>query len=211
MIATAASAERLRARSDFRACDGRRKHGHRNSRVRQIPNLLERRKHELIRQGHTWRTPEGGLRARRDLLPALERQEIERVGRKLATERGLAFDAIEDGQAIRGKLIGSAQLVSGRFAMVDVAPGCLSARLFSDLDKRRRSSIALLCLGPDHDTDARARDLKSAKACGRRSRFWQDQPRPCAPRRCCRVTYTVPPARKIMTSATDLLGLHQSN
>jgi Protein of unknown function (DUF3363) len=68
---------------------------------------------------HAWRTPERGLRARRDLLPALERQEIERVGRKLATERGLAFDAIEDGQAIRGKLIGSAQLVSGRFAMVD--------------------------------------------------------------------------------------------
>ena len=52
-------------------------------------------------------------------MPALELQEIERVGRKLATERGLAFDAIEDGQAIRGKLIGSAQLVSGRFAMVD--------------------------------------------------------------------------------------------
>src|SRR6185295_14066735 len=37
-----------------------------------IPNLLERRKHELIRQGHAWRAPEGGLRARRDLLPALD-------------------------------------------------------------------------------------------------------------------------------------------
>jgi hypothetical protein len=87
--------------------------------VHQILNLPERRKHELIRQGHAWRTPEGGLRARRDLLPALERQEIERVGRKLATERGLAFNAIEGGQTIRGKLTGSAQLVSGRFAMVD--------------------------------------------------------------------------------------------
>jgi hypothetical protein len=32
------------------------------------------------------RTPEGGLRARRDLLPILERQEVERVGRKFATE-----------------------------------------------------------------------------------------------------------------------------
>jgi hypothetical protein len=41
-------------------------------------------------------------------LPALERQEIERVGRKLATERGLDFNAIEDGQTIRGKLTGSA-------------------------------------------------------------------------------------------------------
>jgi hypothetical protein len=59
------------------------------------------------------------LRARRDLLPALERQEVERVGRKLAAERGLAFSAIEDGQTIRGKLTGSAQLFSGRFAMID--------------------------------------------------------------------------------------------
>ena len=41
------------------------------------------------------------------------------MGRKLATGRGLDFNAIEDGQTIRGKLTGSAQLVSGRFAMVD--------------------------------------------------------------------------------------------
>lgn len=34
-------------------------------------------------------------------------------------DRGLAFNAIEDGQTIRGKLIGSAQLASGRFAMID--------------------------------------------------------------------------------------------
>jgi type IV secretory pathway VirD2 relaxase len=85
----------------------------------EVQGALERRKDELIRQGHASRTPEGGLRARRDLLPALERQEVERVGQKLATERGLSFKAIEDGQTIRGKLIGSAQLVSGRFAMID--------------------------------------------------------------------------------------------
>ena len=41
------------------------------------------------------------------------------MGRKLATERGLAFNAIKEGQTIRGKLTGSAQLVSGRFGMVD--------------------------------------------------------------------------------------------
>jgi Protein of unknown function (DUF3363) len=85
----------------------------------EVRGALERRKDELIRQGHAWRTPEGGLRARRDLLPALERKEIERVGRMLATERGLAFNAVRDGQTIRGKLIGSTQLVSGRFAMID--------------------------------------------------------------------------------------------
>jgi type IV secretory pathway VirD2 relaxase len=85
----------------------------------EVQAALERRKDELIRQGHAWRTPEGGLRARRDLLPALERQEVERVGQKLATERGLNFKPIEDGQTIRGRLIASTQLASGRFAMID--------------------------------------------------------------------------------------------
>jgi hypothetical protein len=85
----------------------------------EVRGAMERRKDELIRQGHAWRTPEGGLRARRDLLPALGRQEMERVGRKLATERGLSFKPIEDGQTIRGKLVGSTQLASGRFAMIE--------------------------------------------------------------------------------------------
>jgi hypothetical protein len=75
--------------------------------------------YELIRQGRAWRTPERSLRARKDLLPTLERQEVERVGQKLASERGLSFKPIEDGQSIRGRLIVTAQLVSGRFAMID--------------------------------------------------------------------------------------------
>jgi hypothetical protein len=61
----------------------------------------------------------GRVRARRDLLPTLERQEVERAGQKLATERGLAFRPIEVEQTIRGKLIVSTQLASGRFAMID--------------------------------------------------------------------------------------------
>ena len=85
----------------------------------EVRDALEQRKDELIRLGHAWRTTEGSLRARKDLLPALERQEVERVGQKLATERGLTFKAIEDGQTMRGRLIGSTQLVSGRFAMID--------------------------------------------------------------------------------------------
>src|SRR6476661_3991363 len=39
------------------------------------------------------------------------------------------------------------------------------------------------------------RGWKPAKACGRRSRFWQGRPRPCAPRRRCRVPCIVPPVR----------------
>jgi type IV secretory pathway VirD2 relaxase len=85
----------------------------------EVQSAMERRRDELIRRGHAWRTPEGSLQARKDLLPTLERQEVERVGQKLATERGLAFKAIEDGQGIRGRLVGSTQLFSGRFAMID--------------------------------------------------------------------------------------------
>jgi type IV secretory pathway VirD2 relaxase len=85
----------------------------------EVKNAMERRKEELIRQGHAWRHSDGSLRGRKDLLSALERQEVERVGQKLATERGLNFRPIEDGQTIRGRLIGAAQLASGRFAMID--------------------------------------------------------------------------------------------
>jgi hypothetical protein len=40
-------------------------------------------------------------------------------GQKLTMGRRLAFKATEDGQTTRGRLIGSTQLVSGRFAMID--------------------------------------------------------------------------------------------
>jgi type IV secretory pathway VirD2 relaxase len=85
----------------------------------EVKNALERRKDELIRQGLAWRHSDGSVRSRKDLLSALGRQEVERVGQKLAGERGLSFVPVEDGQTIRGRLIGSAQLASGRFAMID--------------------------------------------------------------------------------------------
>jgi type IV secretory pathway VirD2 relaxase len=85
----------------------------------EVRSALERRKRELIRQGHAWHSPDGSLHARKDLLPVLERQEVERVGQRLAAERGLAFKSVEDGQTIRGRLVGSARLASGRFAMID--------------------------------------------------------------------------------------------
>jgi hypothetical protein len=85
----------------------------------EVHEALERRKDELVRQDHAWTTPDGGLRAKADLLGTLARQEIERVGRRLAADRGRTFQAIHEGQTVRGKLVGSAQLASGRFAMID--------------------------------------------------------------------------------------------
>jgi len=85
----------------------------------EVRQALKRRSDELVRQGHASRTAQGGTRIRADLIGILARQEIERVGRQLAAERGLAFQPIDEGQTVRGKLLGSAQLASGRFAMID--------------------------------------------------------------------------------------------
>jgi hypothetical protein len=125
-----------------------------------VRSAFGRRKDELIRQGHAWRTPEGRVRARGDLLPVLERQEVERVGRKLAAEQGLAFHAVEDGQTIRGKLVGSTRLASGRFAMIDDGQSRAVAAGHRDGDRsrgRRRHTWRryLLAIRPQ----ARARDL----------------------------------------------------
>ena len=85
----------------------------------EVRQALADHENELIRQGHVRRTSDGGLKSRTDLLGTLRRQEVERVGRELATKHGRAFQAINDGQTVRGTLIGSAQLASGRFAMID--------------------------------------------------------------------------------------------
>ncbi|MBX9778296.1 MAG: DUF3363 domain-containing protein [Xanthobacteraceae bacterium] len=85
----------------------------------EVRHALARRSHELVRQGHASRTAQGALRIRADLLGTLTRQEVERVGRQLAADRGLTFQPIHEGHTVRGKLLGSAQLASGRFAMID--------------------------------------------------------------------------------------------
>jgi type IV secretory pathway VirD2 relaxase len=82
-------------------------------------HAIERRIDELVRQGHVSRTPQGQLRIKADLIGTLTHQEVGRVGGQLAAERGLAFQPIREGQTVRGKLLGSAQLASGRFAMID--------------------------------------------------------------------------------------------
>lgn len=115
----------------------------------EVRSALEQRKDELIRRGHAWRTPEGGVRARGDLLPTLERLEVERVGRKLAVQRGLAFKSIEDGQTIRGKLIGSTQLASGRFAMIDDGLGFSLVPLRPVIEKEIGREVVGVVRGAD--------------------------------------------------------------
>jgi type IV secretory pathway VirD2 relaxase len=85
----------------------------------EVRQALERRADELVRQGHASRTAHGQVRVKANLIGTLKHQEVERVGRQLAAERGLAFQPIREGHTVRGKLLGSAHLASGRFAMID--------------------------------------------------------------------------------------------
>jgi type IV secretory pathway VirD2 relaxase len=85
----------------------------------EVRQAIEGRTEELVRQGHASRMAEGRLRIKADLIGTLRRQEVELVGRQLAAERGLAFQPIHEGRTVRGKLLGAAQLASGRFAMID--------------------------------------------------------------------------------------------
>lgn len=61
----------------------------------------------------------GRFRAPSDLIAQLERAEINRVGKAFAAERGLDWQATGTGERVSGKLVGQAQLASGRFAMID--------------------------------------------------------------------------------------------
>ena len=71
-----------------------------------------------------------------DLLSRLERAEVTRVGRAMAAERGLAFKEAKTGDYVSGRLIGSTQLASGRFAMIDDGLGFSLVPWQPVLDKR---------------------------------------------------------------------------
>ena len=90
---------------------------------RDVADAMERRKQALVDMGHATRLPDGGIRAPADLLSRLERAEVTRVGRAMATERGLTFQQAKTGEYVSGKLIGSTQLASGRFAMIESFSG----------------------------------------------------------------------------------------
>jgi type IV secretory pathway VirD2 relaxase len=78
----------------------------------------EARKQSLADMGHVRDLGGGRFRAPSDLIARLESAEISRVGRKFATQRGAEWRPAVTGEAISGRLLGQAQLASGRFAMI---------------------------------------------------------------------------------------------
>jgi len=80
-----------------------------------------RRKEALVEQGHAWRTPEGGIRAPKDLIGRLERQEIGRVGKSLEDRARLPFRMACESERITGVFTRTTQLVSGKYALIENA------------------------------------------------------------------------------------------
>ncbi|KAF0135740.1 MAG: hypothetical protein FD148_538 [Methylocystaceae bacterium] len=109
---------------------------------REVTTALERRKQSLVERGYVARQTGGAFITPTELLSRLERAEVTRVGRAMAAERGLAFKEPETGGYVSGRLVGSTQLASGRFAMVDDGLGFSLVPWQPVLDKRLDQHIS---------------------------------------------------------------------
>ena len=97
---------------------------------------MERRRQSLVNMGHAVRLEDGRIRVSKDFIANLERTEVTRVGKAMAAERGLTFTAAKTGEYVSGTLVGSTQLASGRFAMIDDGIGFQLVPWQPVLDKR---------------------------------------------------------------------------
>jgi hypothetical protein len=86
---------------------------------REVKTALETRKQALVSKGHVTDLGGGHVRAPKDLIQRLEATAIERAGTALAAQRGRTWQPVVPGNYVTGQLIGSTQLSSGRFAMID--------------------------------------------------------------------------------------------
>jgi hypothetical protein len=89
----------------------------------EVKAALDKRKRALVDAGHVTDLGNGHLRAPKDLVQRLEAANIERTGKALAMERGLQWQPTVPGNHISGQLVGSTQLSSGRFAMIESFSG----------------------------------------------------------------------------------------
>ncbi|GGI76293.1 hypothetical protein GCM10007973_11440 [Polymorphobacter multimanifer] len=84
-----------------------------------VRKAWEARKQTLADMGYARDLGGGQFRAPNDLIAQLESAEVNRSGKKFAAERGLDWQPTGTGDRVSGKLVGQAQLSSGRFAMID--------------------------------------------------------------------------------------------
>jgi hypothetical protein len=86
---------------------------------REVTEAMEQRRQSLVSMGHAVRLEDGRIRVSKDFIANLERTEVNRVGRAMAAERGPKLTTAKTGEYVSGTLVGSTQLASGRFAMID--------------------------------------------------------------------------------------------
>ena len=103
---------------------------------REVTEAMERRKQSLMNMGHAVRLEDGRIRVSKNFINNLERTEVTRVGKAMAAERALTLTAAKSGEYVSGTLIGSTQLASGRFAMIDDGIGFQLVPWQPVLDKR---------------------------------------------------------------------------
>jgi type IV secretory pathway VirD2 relaxase len=87
----------------------------------EVSRAMDRRKEALIEKGDAWCAPDGTIRAPKDLVARLERQEIGRVGKSLEGERRQPFRMAGEGQRVAGVFTGTTNLVSGKYAVIENA------------------------------------------------------------------------------------------
>ncbi|WP_291699169.1 DUF3363 domain-containing protein, partial [Bradyrhizobium sp.] len=102
---------------------------------RQVNNALSRRTQRLVEMGHAT-AKDGNIHISASTVTTLQRQEVERVGQQMATERGLPYVPANAGDYVSGRLAGVASLVSGRFAMIENGLGFQLVPWQPILDKR---------------------------------------------------------------------------
>jgi type IV secretory pathway VirD2 relaxase len=85
----------------------------------RVREAMARRREALIDHGDAVRQSDGRVAYRRNLIAALQEREVSRVGEEMAAKKALPFRAAADGETISGTFIGTVQLSSGKFAIVE--------------------------------------------------------------------------------------------
>jgi type IV secretory pathway VirD2 relaxase len=107
-----------------------------------VATAMQRRRQALVAMGYATPLEDGRIHAPKDILQRLERAEITRVGMGLAAERGREWQSAATGEYVSGKLVGSTQLASGRFAMIDNGLGFQLVPWSDLLEKRLGQHIS---------------------------------------------------------------------
>jgi len=85
----------------------------------QVREAMDRRREHHIEYGDAARQPDGRTAYRRNLIATLREREVARTGEELAARKSLPFRMAADGETVIGTFTGTAQLFSGKFAIVE--------------------------------------------------------------------------------------------